>query len=202
MAIRSKVERLQDVDRLLDEVRDMLTIVDDSGDLNELRALQMLLEITRELHSLGNITDVITKVLDSALAFVGAERAFAILLDDDGQLHFKMGRDHQGNYLKREDFSPSQSVISDAINQQQTLIVPNALEDAELSKRASVQEMALRTIICAPLMIKRTVIGVLYLDSRTNTLINDSRVQVNVLASLADQSAVAIRNAQKFETQT
>lgn len=199
---QSKEERFSDIDRILGEVREMLTLTDDTGDLNELIALQMLLELTKELYAIHDVKELITKVLDSALAFINGGRAFIMLLEEDGIPHFKMGRDQDGNYLPREAFSPSWTVIEQVMQQQKTLIVPDAQTDEILSKRKSIQELALRTIICSPMMIKKQLIGLLYVDSTASTIGNYSRAHVSVLASLADQAAVAIRNAQKFETYT
>ncbi len=199
---KSREENLADVDRVLVEVREMLTLTRDTGEINELQALQMLLKVTKELHSIHDTYDLITKVLDSVIVFADGERAFLMLLDEENVPQFKMGRDKSGNYLTRDDFSPSQGVLEKTLQEERTLIVPDAQADPDLSKRESIQELSLRTIMCSPLMIKRTVIGLLYVDSSQNPLTHYSKAHVNVLASLADQSAVAIRTAQKFETHT
>jgi transcriptional regulator with GAF, ATPase, and Fis domain len=193
----------EEIDNMLMEVREMLTIAEDTSDINELVVLQLLLQLTKELHSITNVHYLITKVLDSALAFVDGERAFLMLLDEEGSPQFKMGRTADGSYLAREDFSPSTTVISEALRTGQTIIIPDAQADEELSKRASVQNLGLRTIICSPMMIKRVVIGLLYVDSQRRMVASfNDKASINFLASLADQSAVAIRNAQKFETFT
>ncbi|NJL92973.1 MAG: GAF domain-containing protein [Anaerolineae bacterium] len=202
MTNKSQQERLGEVDKVLDEVRELLDLTSDNAQEHELLALQMLLRVTKELHTIHNVTDLITKVLDSAIAFAGADRAFLMLLDENGQPRFKMGRERQGNYLTIEEFSPSTGAIEEALSKQRTIIVPDAQNHAVYSKRDSVQEMSLRTIMCAPMMIKRQIIGLLYLDSRRNPLGQFNKSHINVLASLADQSAIAIVNAQKFETYT
>jgi len=195
-------ERLADVDRILQEVREVLVVAQDAGDLNELAILQMLLQVTKELHGIHHVPQLITKILDSALAFVDGERAFLMLLEAE-ELRFKMGRDQDGNYLSREDFVVPSSIIEQVLENAQTLLIPDVRADLELSKRDSIQDLALRTIICCPLLIKRNVIGLLYIDSRhTPHISHTSKGYLNFLTSLADQAAVAIRNAQKFETQT
>ncbi|KAB2902843.1 MAG: GAF domain-containing protein [Anaerolineae bacterium] len=199
---KSREENLADVDRTLDEVREMLTLTRDTGEINELQALQMLLKVTKELHNIHETHDLIAKVLDSVIAFADGDRAFLMLLDENNIPQFKMGRDASGEYLARDAFSPSQGVLEKTLAEEHTVIVPDAQNDPDLSKRESVQEMSLRTIMCSPLMIKRTIIGLLYVDSSKNPLTHYTRAHINVLASLADQSAVAIRNAQKFETRT
>jgi len=198
----NREEHFADVDNVLDEVREMRGLTHEASDLHELNTLELLLKITKELHNLHSLRDVITAVLDSAIAFVEGERAFMMLVDASEDPHFKMGRDNHMQYLSREDFSPSQTVIDKVIETHKTLVVPDAQADVDLSKRASIQGMALRSITCTPLIVKKQLIGLLYVDSNRSPLPNNSKAYVKVLASLAEQSAVAIRNAQKFETHT
>jgi GAF domain-containing protein len=198
-----KYDPFATVDHTLKEVREILTIARDAGDVNELVVLQMLLQVTKELHGIESLRDLVTKVLDSALAFTDGERAFVMMLEGDGSLRFKMGRTMEGDYLSVEDFSPSTTIVQQVIEVRDTLIIPDAQADEALSKRQSIVEMGLRTIMCAPLISKKEVLGVLYVDSRQTTPPTFSqRAYLNFLSSLADQAAVAIRNAQKFETQT
>jgi GAF domain-containing protein len=196
---KSHEEHLSDVDNVLAEVREMLDLTRDTGDINELLALQMLLKVTKELHYIHDVSDLITKVLDSSIAFVDGDRAFLMLMED-GAPRFKMGRDKTGVYLTREDFSPSTGAIEEALSTQKTILVPDAQADENYNKRESVQGLSLRTIICSPMLAKRQTIGLLYVDSSRSPLSHYTRAHINVLASLADQSAVAILNAQKFET--
>ena len=191
-----------EIDAILAEVREALTISHDTGEINELIALQKLLELTKELHKIHNVRELITKVLDSSLAFVMGERAFLLLFNSDGELTFKMGRDAEGNYLPREDFSPSTTAIAKTLEQRKTLIIPDAQTSELLSKRDSVVRQSLREIVCSPMTLKKEIIGLIYIDNRIHALPGYNRSHINVLASLSDQAAVAIRNAQKFETQT
>lgn len=193
-------ERFHSVDRILNEVREMLDITRDTGDINELTALQMLLRLTKELHAIHDPHALIAKVLDSSMAFGECDRGFMMLIDDEGMPQFKMGRDAAGNFIPREEFSPSMGAVAQVLEEERTIIVPDAQEDAELNKRESVQDLGLRTIMCSPLMIKRTIIGLLYLDSWHKPLTHYTKEHISVLASLADQSAIAIQNARKFET--
>ncbi len=197
---KTQEDHLTDVDRVLVEVREMLSLTRDTGEINELEALQMLLKVTKELHNIHDTHALITKVLDSVIAFAEGDRAFLMLLDELGVPQFKMGRDRLRNYLSREEFTPSQGVLEKTLHEERTIIVPDAQVDPQLSIRESIQDLSLRTIMCSPMMIKRTIIGLLYVDSNSNPLSHYTKAHINVLASLADQSAVAIRNAQKFET--
>lgn len=196
----SEEQRFQDVERIMSEIRDALSWTDERREVNELKALQLLLDLTRKIHNTHDLQQLIALILDSAIASADADRAFLMMLEKDGTMRFKMGRNRESAYLSQEDFTPSQGVIDRTLERGRTLLVPDALADDELSKRQSVQNLNLRTVMCSPLMIKRETIGLLYVDSQ-HSMGRYSSSHVNVIASLADQAAVAIKNAQKFETQ-
>jgi GAF domain-containing protein len=197
----SQDERFRDVEKILSEVRDALSVTEESQRINELEALQLLLEVTRAIHSLHDIQQLITLALDSVLAFSDGDRAFLMMVDENGQLRFKMGRTADGNYIDQSEFTPSKGAIARTLENKRALIVPDAQTDGELSKRMSILDLQLRTIMCSPLMIKGEAIGVLYVDS-TRTVGRYSQAHLNVITSLSDQAAIAIKNAQKFDTQT
>lgn len=192
-------ERFQDVDRIMEEIRQALSWTEEKREVNELLALQLLLDLTRRIHSTHDIHALISLILDSAIAFADADRAFLILVDADGSLHFKMGRTRQKQYIPQDHFTPSTGVIERTLERGRTLLIPDAQADDDLNKRRSIQEMNLRTIMCAPLMIKKNAIGLLYVDAQ-HPMGSYSSAHLNVIASLADQAAIAIQNAQKFET--
>lgn len=191
--------RFKDVNRILEEITDALSVTSESREINELLALQLLLEITREIHNLSDLHELITLILDSANAFANGDRAFIMLMERDGNLRFKMGRSRRKEYLSVDDFSPSQGVIEKTLERGKPLVIADALSDQELSKRMSVQNLQLRTAMCAPLKVQDNIIGLLYVDSQ-RWMGRSSRAHLNVMSSLADQAAVAISNARKFET--
>jgi len=201
MEDKDKQERLEGVDDILAEVREQLQYSHEQGEVYELRALQLLLQVIKTMHSEHDIYKLITLILDSALSFAEAQRAFLMLLTEDDQPRFKMGRSSDGTYLKADDFEISTSAVQEALEAQTPVILTDAQNDEYFSKRRSVVDLQLRTIMVAPLRHQQRVIGLLYVDSK-RPMTRYSKHHLNVLTSLADQAAVAIVNAQKFETHT
>lgn len=197
----SQDDRFQEVDRIMEEIRQALSWTEERREVNELQALQLLLDLTRKIHSQHDTHNLVSLILDSAIAFADADRAFLMLFDENEQLRFKMGRNRQRQYLSQEEFTPSLGVIERTLERGRTILVPDALADVELNKRESVQQLNLRTVMCAPLTIKKVSIGLLYVDCQ-HSMGSYSAAHLNVIASLADQAAVAIKNAQKFETRS
>lgn len=194
-------DRLKDVDRILEEVYQAMTWTEERRDINELRALQMLLEVTKTIHSIRDTRELIAFVLDSMVAFADGDRAFLMMVDDDGKMRYKMGRDSSHQFIPVELFTPSSGVIEKTLEKGGAVVVPDAQTDESLKNNISIQQLQLRTVMCSPLMIKGEPIGLLYVDGK-RAIGRYSRAHLNVVASLADQAAVAIHNAKKFETHT
>ncbi len=118
---KRKQEHLEDVERVLHDVRDHLD--HKQGETYELRALQLLLEVTKALHSQRDVTALITLVLDSAVSFTEADRAFLMMMDQNNEPRFKMGRSYDGVYLTQDDFLISRSVVEETLEGMQPVIL-------------------------------------------------------------------------------
>ncbi len=198
---KRKQDYLEHAEQTLSEIRRDLELTQSTGDVYELRALQLLLEVTKALHSQRDTRVLVTLILDSALSFASAERAFLMLMDTHGVPQFKAGRTYNGEYLDRAQFVISMSVVAETLSGLQPIILADALNDERYSKRQSVVDLELRTIMAAPLRYGDRVLGLIYVDSR-RPMARYSRHHLNVLSSLAEQASIAIFNAQKFETLT
>ena len=86
---KRKQKHLNDVDSVLTDVREHLEFTHEAGDVFELRALQLLLEVTKSMHIQKDIRALMTLVLDSVLSFAEADRAFLMMLDEDEKPQFK-----------------------------------------------------------------------------------------------------------------
>jgi GAF domain-containing protein len=199
MGNKNKQDRLEQVDELLAEIREELTFDHTQGDLYELRALQLLLQVTKTLHSEHDIYALLTLILDSAISFAEASRAFLMLMDENETLQFRMGRSRDGDYLTEADFAYSTSVVQDALAKSEPTILSDAQNHVIYSAKESIQSLNLRTIMAAPLRYQEQVIGLIYIDSK-RPLTRYSKHHLSVLTSLADQAAVSIANRRDFET--
>lgn len=194
---RERQRYLADVDSVLREVREELARAQDDND--ELRALHLLLTVTRAIHEDIGIHTLITLILDSALAFAEAERAFVLLLSPDGAPRLKIGRTSAGEYLRARDCTLSSRVVQTALLRHRPIILPDAQGDVPYSKWDSIVKLKVRTVIAAPLRVRDQAIGLLYVDSR-RALARFGAHHISVMTALANQAALALANAQKFET--
>jgi signal transduction histidine kinase len=112
-------------------------------------------------------------------------------------LNLRAARDFEQETLERKDMEVSRTVIYTAVESGEAVLTTNALTDPRFSAQESVISYSLRSIMCAPLRSRGTVIGVIYVDNRIHSgLFTDE--DLNLLKAFASQAAVAIENARLY----
>jgi signal transduction histidine kinase len=162
----------------------------------QIAQLHTLQEISCKLNSKLELEDVLINILDEAIRAIGAERGCLLLANaatDD--LEVRLGRHLRPSELNGRPFQLSRTVIERVWHSGQPVLTANALEDPELGKVDSVINYTLRSILCVPLHVQGQRIGVLYLDNRLRAgQFHEDDLALAV--AIADQAAIALRNAQ------
>jgi adenylate cyclase len=161
--------------------------------------LATLYEIARMLNSTLGFDEVLRLVMDQVIEVVGAERGFLVLLDPaTGDLRFEIARDKQAHSIDASafNFQISRSTVERVVRTRQ-LIMTSHDAQVELSEAESVLMHGIRSIMCAPLMVRDTCIGAVYVDSRIVAGLFLPK-QGDLLMAFCRQAAIAIDNARLF----
>jgi PAS domain S-box-containing protein len=162
----------------------------------QLRALQ---EVGAAANSSLNLNVVLQQVMDAIIRLTRAERGMLLLFNEEGELRVTVARNMDQESLEREAAEEiSRSVVGRVAESGEAVVTVNAQEDARFSAQHSIISYRLRSILCVPLKIKEEIIGVIYADNRVASGIFGDRDR-DLLASFANQAAVAIDNARLFE---
>ncbi len=203
--------------RLIDEARSTCQRLGAAGLLREAQALeaaarrlgqagadsaQKLVQIAQELtfEQELDLDRLLEKVTDRALEMTGADRGLIILFDEGNQARVHAAR------WREEDLRDSLSVrISRTIADRvycsgDPIVITDVAADAGLSQSASIAAMELRCVMCVPMTVRGTTVGILHVDSRQASR-SFTEDELAVLVALASQSAVAVQNARLFETE-
>ena len=174
---------------------------------SELEMLNVFLEATRKLNTVGVLDDVLQTLLEASLRLTQAERGFVFLREAGGELRLAAGRDKNGDVIA-DDSTISKSVLREAATSASEFLVTDTDETGKLAGRESVVAQNLKSVICIPL--RRTNIqdktredtkagidniqGVLYLDSHflSGKL---SSVNHDILKTIANGAATLVENA-------
>ena len=182
-----------------------------AGNLAKLRAL---VEVARALQSSLSTHDVLTAVVDAALAVTGAERGFLMLRKNaDSELDVSVARDKNGAPLASTELKVPMSVINRALRTRRELLSMNfdPLEQEGVRPEMSVADLELRSVVCVPLIHIRTgavqetlvssvneTVGLLYMDSRQSPA-DLSSGNREILQTLALEASTILENARLLE---
>jgi serine phosphatase RsbU (regulator of sigma subunit) len=183
---------------------------------NNLAKLRSLVEVARALQNSLSTQEVLTAVVDAALAVTGCERGFLLLRKGDG-LEVSVSRDLEGKALDAGDLRVPTAVIQRALNSRRELLSmsfnPGSQEPIEGLDR-SVAALELRSAVCVPLVLVQSgsqedtriashaqqTVGLLYLDSRMSPA-DLSAGNREVLTTLAIEASTILENARLMEDQ-
>jgi len=190
----------------------------DSAGTRELHHLGVLLEVARNLGAGLSLEDVLTVVLDAAIAVTRTERGVLLLKNTAGQMETVVARNAQRGTLRPENVQVSQGVVKRVVTTRREMIVGDqdvSVTGASATQMtvpdSSIARLELHTIVAIPIdklpviealdvtiSARQTeLLGVLYLDSRAPSS-TFSDLDRQVLRSLAREAATVVENARLF----
>ena len=156
-----------------------------------------LYELTQMLNSSLDLTETLHLVMDLLIHLTGAERGCLMMLDEDGALQMRAGRQFDASTTDSFDLELSHSVVRKVVESDEPVLTTNAQMDPRFSEKESVIGYHLRSIVCVPMHIRGRVMGALYLDNRMRSAVF-SEDDLPMLLAFANQAAVAIENARLY----
>lgn len=161
--------------------------------------LETLYEIARMLNSTLKFDEVLRLVMDQVIEVVDAERGFLVLRDPvTDELRFEIAREKGARSIDASafDFKISRSTVERVVRTRQPVMTSHDAQ-VELKEVESVLIHGIRSIMCAPLVVRDTCIGAVYVDSRIVANLFLPR-QSDLLMAFCRQAAIAIDNARLF----
>jgi sigma-B regulation protein RsbU (phosphoserine phosphatase) len=155
--------------------------------------LQSLYEITRSLNSTLDFDEVLNQAIDSIMHVTKAERGVLMIADAQGSLQIRVARGVSGERLQTDE-AYSSTIVNEVVATRQPLLTNNALFDTRFNAGQSIIMRGLRAILCAPMMVKDRLVGVVYVDTSMRAG-NFSEADRDLMSAVAGQAATAIENA-------
>ena len=163
-----------------------------------LLALDSLVRFSERLLGATDLARLLDEMLDALLEVTHADKGFLILLEN-GEMSVRAARN-----VARETIEDAVSRVSDSIVQRvvatrRPIVVADALNDAEWSGSSSVVNLRLCSVMCAPLMEKGDVFGVIYLGNDNVVSLFDER-SLEALTVFAAQASLLVQNAMLLDS--
>ncbi|HEX3049845.1 MAG TPA: adenylate/guanylate cyclase domain-containing protein [Aggregatilineaceae bacterium] len=169
------------------------------GEATELDQLRALAGTSQIVNSSLDIDLVLNEVMDTVIALTGAERGYIMLRDaETGELLFKTARDRNRQSLDQSRFTVSSTIVYHVAETGEPVVSQNALLDPRYSTQESIVMHAPRSVLCAPLIYKGKISGVVYADNRQIPDLFGEK-ELSLLMAFGNQAAIAIENARLFE---
>jgi Nif-specific regulatory protein len=163
------------------------------------RVFHLFYEIGQVLNQ--NMEDygaVLDSILTTIFSELKAERAFVALIDPGSkELCYEVIRDKSGEKLDPDQVKISKTIIFDVYNNRQAILTKDAVSDERLKKVRSIIESQVLSALCAPLLFRDQVVGILYADNRAQAgIFSDSDLEL--FATLGNLAGIAIGNARLY----
>jgi signal transduction histidine kinase len=156
------------------------------------------------LNSQLRLERLLPTALDIILELTGADRAFLMLLDQEGKLNITSARNARKQDLRKADFRGSNTILRKVLIDKEALYIPD-LEKTQEFASESVLTLNLKSAICIPLWPPQAMplesvqlLGILYADSCSETQRLRER-HLRIIEALGNHLAISIENARLFE---
>lgn len=166
------------------------------------RRADTLVRIAKAINAVREVPALLQLVVDLAVEATGAERGLIVIPDPaGGAREYSAAKNLDPSDIGAPSFAVSRSIVERVLREGEPLVTTDAQNDPNVDEAPSIRSLHIRSIICVPIRNKDGVVGVIYVDSRIRP---DSLLHHDpeLLATIADQAAVAIDNARLYDDLT
>ncbi len=162
--------------------------------------LTVLYEAGKALNSKLAVEHICEQVVSLACLIEGVERGFVMLFDEAGEVLRQSEvryRDPASSGSKPQIIL-SKSVLDSIRKERQPILIEDVSADERFSGSESLKISGLRSAMCAPLVGKERLFGILYVDNLEKPSAF-TQEELNIFALIAAQAGAAIDNAAAHE---
>ena len=160
------------------------------------RVLAIFAEVGRMLLSVRPLPEVLGRLAELTFEVLPNERAFLLLADDSVPEGLRAAAMRARDGRVPEGVTLSSTVVQMVMDERVAMLATDVPSDARLEGAASLAVQAVRSFMCAPLLIKEQVEGVLYVDSRRHTF---KEPDLDAFTALATYASIGIEQARRSE---
>ncbi|HOH78342.1 MAG TPA: ATP-binding protein [Candidatus Cloacimonadota bacterium] len=181
----------QHLTALIVRVNDYSQITHRVSKMNELMA------ISNELMGIVEINDLQREIVSTAIDFTNATRGFLIKRDPEGNNVYQVQMDNRKQILATVT-GLSKTALSLCQNSLKAVSTYNAQEDNSFKNSISVQDYAIHTIFCCPLLVNSQPVAFLYLDNLGESG-REMYLNEDIISLFQAQAGIALKNAAQYE---
>ncbi|MGD8536972.1 MAG: adenylate/guanylate cyclase domain-containing protein [Candidatus Aminicenantes bacterium] len=160
------------------------------------KVLFVLYEISRQLHTIHDFNELLTKIMDNIFVVIDADYGYVILTGKKrkNDLSPVVVRYKDEKVKGKGELRASRTIIERVVKDKVAVLTSNAMTDSRFGQAQSLMMQQIRSAMCVPLWKKDKVIGVIQLDSvRTDNQFTEDDLEL--LKAIGCQMAMVIEQA-------
>jgi transcriptional regulator with GAF, ATPase, and Fis domain len=163
--------------------------------------LALLYRVSRALLKEGEYGELLSGLLDALIEGLGADRGF-VVVREGGEFRATAARNFRSEALSQAEEAVSDTIARKVMESGKAVLIGDASITEPYSKQPSIQQLSLRSVLCAPLVASDEAFALIYLENRriTNCFTEDQRDLLDAVCALAAprlRAAVAMSQAQR-----
>lgn len=178
-------------------VDELLAGLKDGDGSKAYRALEALYEADRAFRDIEEFKGLLANLLELTMKFVPATRGYIFLVQRDTGNLVPYVRRPDGNAAGDGEIVVSQTILQTAVRERSSIISSDALVDERFLESRSIVQTEVRSAMCAPLINRGKVLGIVYVDSPKQNAFE--RDDLAIFSAMSLKAGVAIDNARLYD---
>jgi transcriptional regulator with GAF, ATPase, and Fis domain len=163
--------------------------------------LGLLYRVSRALLKEGEYGEILSSLLDTLIEGLAADRGF-VVVREAGEFRSTAARNFHSEALAEAEEAFSRSIARTVMESGRAVLIGDASVTEPYSKNVSIHRLAVRSVLCAPLVTSHEAFALIYLENRqiTNCFTEAQRDLLDEVCALAAprlRAAVAMSQAQR-----
>jgi transcriptional regulator with GAF, ATPase, and Fis domain len=163
--------------------------------------VSLLYRVSRTLLKEGEYGELLAGLLDTLIEGLGADRGF-VVVREAGEFRATAARNFRSEALSQTEEAFSRSIARSVMESGRAVLIGDASLTEPYSKHLSIQQLAVRSVLCAPLVTSDEAFALICLENRrvTNCFTVEQRDLLDEVCTLAAprlRAAVAMSLAQR-----
>jgi len=168
------------------------------------KAWRVMSELTAAIGAMIDPNQLLERAMDLVLEELPVNRGFILLYDKTGEeLVPQVVRYRDRLKAGKEKIATSRKIIQYVLDHRQAVLCSNAMTDTRFARESSqdsIHSFGLHSVICAPIMVRDLLLGVIHIDCSTAKH-TYTQEQLRLMSAIGQMIGLAIQNAQLVQQQ-
>ena len=161
-------------------------------------ALQTLYHADKVLRDIEDFKQLLDNLMDLIMEVMPASRGYIFLINQENGMPVPYVRRSPETLGEDAEIVVSKTILQTAVEQKESILSNDALVDERFVDSKSVAAAKVRSAMCAPLVNRSKVMGIIYLDSTDKSNLF-SKDDLSLLSALALKAGIALDNARLYD---